>query len=299
MKAKTYNIIRYGAKTLAVLPLFIVAFLFTACSDEPHTSNYYTFKGEMMSTYLKTHEQFSDYAAIVDRAGLMDLLSAYGHYTCFAPTNDAIQAYLKSRGMNSVSDLSDADCDTIARTHLVENMFATSEMNDGTLTTANMNKRFIEITHDFDNDSNGVVRLNRAANIIFTLQDDSVENGIMQPIDGVLTSSSRMLPNVLKDNPRISLFYKALQDTHLEDSLYAYIDESYDHTLYPRVKYTSHVNQETATAPDEKKSGFTAFVPTDSILRLKYGITTMEQLYQKACEIYDATYPEDVDKPYH
>ena len=163
MKAKTYNIIRYGAKTLAVLPLFIVAFLFTACSDEPDTSNYYTFKGEMMSTYLKTHEQFSDYAAIVDRAGLMDLLSAYGHYTCFAPTNDAIQAYLKSRGMNSVSDLSDADCDTIARTHLVENMFATSEMNDGTLTTANMNKRFIEITHDFDNDSNGVVRLNRDA----------------------------------------------------------------------------------------------------------------------------------------
>lgn len=299
MKAKTYNIIRYGAKTLAVLPLFIAAFLFTACSDEPDTSNYYTFKGEMMSTYLKTHEQFSDYAAIVDRAGLMDLLSAYGHYTCFAPTNDAIQAYLKRRGMNSVSDLSDADCDTIARTHLVENMFATSEMNDGTLTTANMNKRFIEITHDFDNDSNGVVRLNRAANIIFTLQDDSVENGIMQPIDGVLTSSSRMLPNVLKDNPRIRLFYKALQDTHLEDSLYAYIDESYDHTQYPRIKYTSHVNQETATAPDEKKSGFTAFVPTDSILRLKYGITTMEQLYQKACEIYDATYPEDVDKPYH
>lgn len=72
-----------------------------------------------------------------------------------------------------------------------------------------------------------------------------------------------------------------MQDTHLEDSLYAYIDESYDHTLYPRVKYTSHVNQETATAPDEKKSGFTAFVPTDSILRLKYGITTMEQLYQR------------------
>ena len=138
MKAKTYNIIRYGAKTLAVLPLFIVAFLFTACSDEPDTSNYYTFKGEMMSTYLKTHEQFSDYAAIVDRAGLMDLLSAYGHYTCFAPTNDAIQAYLKSRGMNSVSDLSDADCDTIARTHLVENMFATSEMNDGKIGRAHV-----------------------------------------------------------------------------------------------------------------------------------------------------------------
>lgn len=205
MKAKIFNNIRNGAKALAVLPLLLASFLFAACSDEPDAQSYYTFKGEMMSQYLKTHQQFSEYAKIVDRAGLMDLLSAYGHYTCFAPTNDAINAYLKSRGMSSVGDLTDADCDTIARTHLVDNMFTTSEMNDGTLTTANMNKRFIEITHDVDNDSNGVVRLNRSANIIFTLQDDSVENGIMQPIDGVLTSSSRMLPNVIHDNPRISL----------------------------------------------------------------------------------------------
>lgn len=299
MKAKIFNNIRNGAKALAILPLLLASFLFAACSDEPDAQSYYTFKGEMMSQYLKTHQQFSEYAKIVDRAGLMDLLSAYGHYTCFAPTNDAINAYLKSRGMSSVGDLTDADCDTIARTHLVDNMFTTSEMNDGTLTTANMNKRFIEITHDVDNDSNGVVRLNRSANIIFTLQDDSVENGIMQPIDGVLTSSSRMLPNVIHDNPRISLFAKALYETHLEDSLFAYIDETYDHTLYPRIKYTSHVNQETATAPDEKKSGFTAFIPTDSILREKYGITTLEQLYQKACEIYDAVYPEDANQPYH
>lgn len=270
-----------------------------SCSDEPDTSNYYTFTGEMMSDYLTTHEDFSEYAAIVRRAGMMDLLSAYGHYTCFAPTNEAVNTYLSKKGLTSIDQLSDADCDTIARTHLVDNMYATSEMNNGTLETANMNNRFIEITHGLDSDSNAVVILNRSADIIFALQDDSVENGIMQPINQVLESSSRMLPDVIKENPNISLFAQALKETGLEDSLYAYRDENWNPKDWPRYKYISHVNKETATVPDEKKKGFTAFVPTNETLLHKYGISDLQGLYNKACEIYDVIYPEDANQPYH
>ncbi|MBQ6208210.1 MAG: fasciclin domain-containing protein [Prevotella sp.] len=273
--------------------------MMTGCSDEPDASNYYTFTGEMMSEYLKNHSEFSEFTAIVERAEMMDLLSAYGHYTCFAPTNEAFERYYQKRGIRSIDDLTDADCDTIARTHLVGNMYATSEMNDGVLTTANMNRRYIEVSHDLDSDSNAVVFLNRSAHIIFTMQDDSVENGIMQPVTEVLESSNRMLPDVMRSNPRISLFFSALVATGLVDSLYKYRDDNYNAKDYPRYKYTSHVNKETATAPDEKKYGFTAFVPTDSVLNTLYGITNLEQLYQKACEIYDATYPEDASSEAH
>ena len=221
-----------------------------SCSDEPDTSNYYTFTGEMMNDYLESHSEFSEFAAIVKRAGMMELLSAYGHYTCFPPTNEAFAAYYKKRGISSIDQLTDADCDTIARTHLVGNMYATSEMNDGVLTTANMNRRYIEVSHDLDNDSNAVVFLNRTAHIIFTMQDDSVENGIMQPITEVLESSNSMLPDVMKTNPRISLFYSALVETRLVDSLYKFRDDTYNAKDYPRYKYTSHVNKETATLQD-------------------------------------------------
>lgn len=273
--------------------------MMTGCSDEPDASNYYTFTGEMMSEYLKSHSEFSEFTAIVERAEMMDLLSAYGHYTCFAPTNEAFQRYYEKRGIRSIDDLTDADCDTIARTHLVGNMYATSEMNDGVLTTANMNRRYIEVSHDLDSDSNAVVFLNRSAHIIFTMQDDSVENGIMQPVTEVLESSNRMLPDVMRTNPRISLFFSALVATGLVDSLYKFRDDDYNYKDYPRYKYTSHVNKETATVPDEKKYGFTAFVPTDSVLNTLYGITNLEQLYQKACEIYDAVYPEDATSEAH
>ena len=175
--------------------------LLSSCSDEPDAEHFYTYIGQMMSEYLKQNPQFSQYAAIVERAGLMKLLSAYGTYTCFAPTNDAIDRYLHQRGLSDISQLTDADCDTIARTHLVKNSFSTAAMGDGVLATANMNRRYLEISHGTDEYDRSVVFLNDDAHIIYELQDDSVDNGIMQPVNQVLESSNRMVVDLMKLNP--------------------------------------------------------------------------------------------------
>ena len=133
----------------------------TSCSDEPDSEYFYTFTGEMMSDYLKSHPEYSEFAEIVERAGFMDLLATYGHYTCFAPSNDAINTFLQKRGLNSVSQLSDADCDTIARNHLVNNMYTTMEMTQDRLITPNMLGRYLATSQGFDNDSNAVIFINR------------------------------------------------------------------------------------------------------------------------------------------
>ena len=112
-------------KKLGLIGLMgLMGLTMTNCSDEPDSEYFYTFTGEMMSDWLKSPDrpEYSEFAEIVQRAGLMDLLATYGHYTCFAPNNDAVDKFLKSRGLSSVSQLSDADCDTIARTHLVSYM---------------------------------------------------------------------------------------------------------------------------------------------------------------------------------
>ena len=128
----------------------------TSCSDEPDGENFYTFTGEMASDYLKNRSQYSQFSAIVERAGLMDLLSTYGKYTCFVPNDSAVTAYLSRHGKNSVSDLSREDCDTIARTHLVANMYSTMEMTQDRLATANMLGRYIATSSGFDADGNAV-----------------------------------------------------------------------------------------------------------------------------------------------
>ena len=192
------NKMKYGL--MLMIGLWMTASVMSSCSDEPDKSNFYTFKGQMVSDYLLSNQDFSEFSLILERAGMMKQMSAYGAYTCFAPTNEAINRYLSKKGVSSVNELSEADCDTIARTHLISNMYATSDMNTGVISTPNMNRRYIEVTHGLDKDSNAVVFLNRTSHIIYELQDDSVENGIMQPVSEVLENSNRMLPDVMEEN---------------------------------------------------------------------------------------------------
>lgn len=273
-----------------------------SCSDEPDDENFYTFTGEMMSDYFRNRPEYSDFAYIVDQAGMTDLLSAYGHYTCFLPSNKVVENYLNKKGLNSVKDLTREQCDTIARTHLVNNMYATIDMNDGTLNTANMNKRYIQITHTVDKNDNSVVQLNRMSNIIFELKDDSVENGIIHPIDVLLENSNSSISGVLKANDRIRIFYEGLVATGLRDTLIKTKDESYDGSKYGTYSYTSDFWREIAVAPEEKKYGFTVFVEPDDLYEKKfkeYGISTsngmVRALYDLACKIYDPVFAGDAD----
>lgn len=287
---------------------------FTACSDEPDTEHFYTFTGEMMSDYLANRPQYSEFKTIVERAELMDLLATYGQYTCFLPSNDAIHTYLQEKGLQSIDQLSDADCDTIARTHLVANMYSTFEMTQDRLITANMLGRYLATSQGVDADSNAVVYLEGTAHIIFeqTLadgtvihQNDSVENGIVQPIDMVIEKSNSYIADILRDNPKISIFYDALQATGVREQILLVDDPTYDKNQ-PKYRYKSHIWSEVAWVPSTKKYGFTAFVEPDSVYQAKfeeYGISTangnLRALYDLACKIYDPVFPADVNAAGH
>ena len=270
----------------------------SSCSDEPDAENFYTFTGEMMSDYLVNREQYSEFAEIVTRADLMGLLATYGHYTCFVPSNSAVKKFLRDKGLQSVSQLTDAECDTIARTHLIPNMYSTIEMTQDRLATANMLGRYLSTSQGFDNDSNAVVYLEGLAHIYFELKDDSVENGIMQPIDMVLEKSNSYVSDILRDNPKISLFYEALVATGVIEEMMQVEDPDWNPKDHPKYYYKSHTWSEVGWVPDTKKYGYTVFVEPDSVFYSK-GITDLRSLYDKACEIYDEVYKEDVGAPGH
>ena len=294
-----------GGMVIAMLaPLSTL--MLTSCSDEPDSEYFYTFTGEMMSDWLKSPDrpEYSEFAEIVERAGMMDLLATYGHYTCFAPNNDAVDKFLKGRGLSSVSQLSDADCDTIARTHLISYMYTTYDMIGHKLPTVNMLNRYLATEPGFDNDSNAVIVLENLAKIKFELKDDSVENGIVQPIDAVIEKSNSYITDMLRDNPKISTFYNALKATGVINDVMLVEDASYDYRNYEPY-YTTSGGSETEKkrydAPDTKKYGYTFFIEPDSLLEAKYGIKKgdLRALYDLACTIYDPVYPDDVSAPGH
>ena len=275
-----------------------------SCNDEPDGDNFYSFTGQMMSEYLTANTQYSQFATIVQRAGLMDQLSAYGHYTCFAPTNDAVNAYLDKKG-KTMETLTDADCDTLARTHLVNVMYSVSEMggesSTSVLPTQNMMRRNLQITHDKDENGNSVVVVNGNSRVFFEHQDDSVENGIMQPVNAVIENSTLSVPSLIKKNPRVSIYMQALEATKLVEKLEAYKDNDYDPKDYEeKIQYmTGGSIYEVANPPDQHLYGFTAFLVPDEILKNNYNVTDLRGLYDLACGIYDTMYPDDVNKPEH
>ena len=289
-----------------LLVMLTPTLMLTSCSDEPDSQYFYTFTGEMMSDWLKSPErpQYSEFAEIVERAGLMDLLATYGHYTCFAPSNDAVDQFLKGRGLTSVAQLSDADCDTIARTHLVSYMYTTYDMIGHKLPTMNMLNRYLATEPGFDNDSNAVIFLEKQAHIYFDLKDDSVENGIVQPIDMVIEKSNSYITDLMRDNPKISTFYKALKATGVINDVMLVEDENYNPNDYEPVYHgTGETNKDKMkfSLPPTKKFGYTFFIEPDELLESKYGIKKgdLRALYDLACEIYDQVYPQDVNAPGH
>ena len=74
-------------KLLSLIIVVSCAFM-TSCSEKIDESNLYTFTGETIEDFLlNRNDEFSDFNYVLKRTGYDKILSAYGTYTCFAPTN--------------------------------------------------------------------------------------------------------------------------------------------------------------------------------------------------------------------
>lgn len=282
---------------VAICSLFMLVFA-SSCVEELKTENYYTFTGEMITDYLENREdKFSDFTYVLGRSGVKELLAAYGNYTCFAPTNDAFEIYLAERGKSSVEELTDEECDTISYGHVIKSeldYFLTTDMDNGVLGTANMNDRYVQVTID---SLTGDFYINRSSKII--VRDEEVENGVVHVVDHVLKHSIAGLPDLMLENPEISVFCAAMLLTHFQDSLQLYMDDSYVAPGEKGVRYDRHGWD--TYYPQKRRYGYTGFIETNEALAAANIDTTVIDgvpvgLVEYAKSIYDATFPEDAGK---
>lgn len=261
--------------------IFILGSFLTSCVEDVGDS-YTTFKGDMIYSFLtKKPELYSEYIAILDKAGLSGMLNAYGSYTCLAPTNDAFKAYYKSFGPNFTRDsLTQEQIVYLAQTHIVDNQYITDDLQDGVLPNPNMNKRLISIKFTSDSVTSAYkIVLNDSSQIIS--RDNKVYNGVVHGINRVLRPSETQLPDLIKENPAISIFADALKVTGYNDSLLLVKDTDYKPTKIFKDEYNSYeiVN------PEERRYAYTALIETNETLA-KYGINDLNDLIAKAKELY-------------
>ena len=284
--------------------LFTLTLSLVSCYDDAlPPESLYTYQNDMMSDYLKKNSRFSEFAKIVEKAGRMDLLSTYGTYTCFAPTNEAVTEFLQARGLSSVDDLSSEDCDSITCTALVDKIYylvdldGRNSLRENNLMGSSVTVEPVMVPHDAALDDNitadSVItyRLNRSGMIIYELSNDSVENGVVQPVDKVISWSNMTLPYVMKEDSTISIFNTCLSLTGLAEDMQRVQDLSYDPRYWREEKkmehtYFSGAQWDYCHVPDQRNYGYTAFAVPDSILAAEYNIYNWEDLYNYACTIY-------------
>jgi uncharacterized surface protein with fasciclin (FAS1) repeats len=150
-------------KTALAVASFILLGFGTSCADlwsEQHPGTYYTNNGETVADYLtgrvEYHGDYSYFIAILQKAELWGQLRTYGAYTCFAPDDSAIQAYIDMRYAEASDSLKPIFqsletvlqnrklCDTIARTHIFANvMYASDLSGNGVLQHPNLLDRYV------------------------------------------------------------------------------------------------------------------------------------------------------------
>lgn len=287
---------------LTVCMLTVCLFSLNSCVDEQVPGNRYTFTGETIADYLQNNnEEFSSFITILKRANNWGELDTYGHYTCFAPTNDAIDAYLRQREMTSLDQLTKEDCDTLSWTHLINATFFMSDMVEGSLPSVNLLDRFLTLSYDSVQAEDGRFKLrhciNKNSHIIQL--DDTVENGVVQVVDSVIKVAGDYVFDIVKDNPDTQIFFEALNMVGLEDSLKKWKDETYTidyDSVHDGIIGTGGGAEYKVYYWGEKKTNFTMLIEPDSVYA-KHGIYDIEDLIEYANEVYnDAYYPEHAGK---
>ena len=278
------NIIHTAKTVFKIAALFaLVAFFAFGCKPEIDERFITSFTGDMIYSYLKKDsDNFSEYIKLVDMAGLKGMLSAYGEYTCLAPTNEAFAAYYKSRGELFTRDsLTAEEINYITRTHIVNRKYLTENLSDGVIPNVNMNDRVIEILFDSDSiTGKAIILLNRNSEVVE--KDIEVYNGVIHTINRVLTPSMAQLPDLIGAEPDLTIFSAALKLTGMNDSLLLIEDNTYDPHLY---QYKDEYETYNIPCPPTRKYGYTAFVESDDLFS-RNGINTIDDLIRKAEEWY-------------
>ncbi len=325
MKIRLCKTLGYAVAALLLLPVSLLSFQSCILDSDEVGDSYYTFTGETVASYLQGDPaHFSKFVEALDTTGIISLLSTYGTYTVFAPVNNAVTEYYrdsiaKDMGFNPETDsVQIAAIDTSlltmhrflhgqdglsesARQSLYDTRFAAlkdmvyyqiidtkaymkMDFEEGRLPDKNMKSRFVKTSFS-ELQTTGYIYVNGTSRIL--LSDIEVHNGVIHAIDCVLVPSNMLLPDHIRSFPQFSLFAEALFLTHLSDSLLKWYDNDY---VVPRGKYNfANGTSEPAT---EHMYGYTALIePND--LYASYGINNINDLAQKAKEVYDVVYPED------
>ena len=287
--------------------LCVATLALTSCVEQIETSTRYTFTGHTVASFLEEHEDvYSSFTYILERGGRLNLMKAYGQYTCFAPTNEAVARFLFEQdsiykaslvddnpndiiwtGVTSteLTELSDSMCKVISQTHIIPDVFLTMDLESDIVPAKNMNDRYLSLSYEVSEDERSILIINGNGEVI--ARDEEVENGVVHTINAVLNPSTNTLPTQIGEHSYFHIMSEALKITGYADKMQEYKDETYTDGDKKAVNIDGNSQ---VPYPAQRYLGYSAFLETDQIF-FNEGIYNVNDLAAKCAEWYPEADP--------
>ena len=272
-------------------------------------SNRYVFREQTILGYLQSQQQYSEYVKLLQQVRIStlsqssvgQLLSARGHYTCFAPTNDAIHLYLEELTADGIiaSPSFEAFTDSFTldsiRTVIVKNsiidggddiVYETGVFPEekGEFELTNMKDNKLSVHYGSDPDS---VFINTSCLVDLKNHDIPCINGVIHAVHQVITPSEKSLGELLQEcvdglHSDYQVMARLVKACGLMDTLSRKRDEAYEiaylHsrvTDYPANGLASTVDG-MCYVPQHRRYGFTIFAEPDAFWEEKLGTSAKD-----------------------
>lgn len=321
---------RQGRSIKMLIGAVLTAMAITSCKEDVDTSARYVFKYDTILSYLEKHEQYSEYVNLlgkvpvgpVSSSTLYQLMAARGNYTVFAPTNEAIQAYLDTLAARNVIDAPNWDgfrdsttLDSIQKVIVYNSIidggdnqkaYETMEFptdNKAEFPMANMyDRKLIVEYHDNAPDSIWV----NGAPIDIKNRDIIAINGVIHCVTSVVAPSNNTLGyllNAIVAGKQRGYYVAAMlvQRIGMLDTLSKYRDDVYE-DLYERgliknIEHTSGIGYTKGYVPEHRYYGYTFFAETDDFWETEIGKEATEITVDDVLDYLRAKniYPDAID----
>jgi uncharacterized surface protein with fasciclin (FAS1) repeats len=200
---------------LAGLSAFSISLVMPGCKKQEY--NITTTTDVNIVGYLEKYaDSFSLFKQILDRTETSPFLSAYGAYTCFAPTNSGVKAWFAKIGAASVEAADINKLKDMVKFHLLTDTITTGSFKDGKLPVPTMFGQYL-VTGVSNDAGSSSYTINRQA--LVTKSNIKVGNGIIHELNNVLVPASLSLAKQLEANTAYSIFVQAMKETGYYDLL--------------------------------------------------------------------------------
>jgi uncharacterized surface protein with fasciclin (FAS1) repeats len=196
---------------LSLMPLLIIF----SCRDNISDEVFFEEDELLISDYLGQHtDKYSTLIKVLEITDLKNTLNAYGHYTFFAPDNNAFNEFCALSGKSSVEDFDKGYLVTLIRYHLIDIEIESSYFRDGVIPDTTYSGDYLVISF-----SEGGLETIQVNDAMITERVILVENGVIHTINKVLAPKVGSIYSRLKESPDYSIFSNAIDLAGLGDTL--------------------------------------------------------------------------------